>query len=154
MFGFTDTVSVFYECLVTLMVAKSDDEEALLNRAKVIMSKLRSLAEDSLVPCLSKVCFLEAEMAAVRGDAPKATTSHELAMPLSKKHGICNKGTMACERAGMIYLTLNSSSSAYQCPCRAYQCRDNWGARAKVGQLASVRDAMITRVFNKDENQN
>ena len=118
------------------MVVKSDGKkETLIEQTNVNISKLRNLSESAPMSYLNKVYFLEAEMAVVHGDASKAIANYEEAISLSKKYGLRNEEAMACERAAMFYLSLNSSSSASKHLCRAYRCYDDWGAKAKMHQL-------------------
>ena len=131
--GYAYTISIFYDCLITL--ASDDKKETLTEQVKLNISKLRHLSESAPMSYLNKVHFLEAEIAVVQGDVSEAIANYEEAISLSKKYGLCNEEAMACERAGMFFLSLNSSSSACQYLCRAYQCYDNWGAKAKMDQL-------------------
>ena len=138
--GYAYTISIFYDCLITL--ASDDKKETMIEQVKLNTSKLRNLSESAPMTYLNKVYFLEAEMAVVYGDASKAIANYEEAISLSKKYGLRNEEAMACERAAMFYLSLDSSSSASKCLCRAYRCYDDWGAKAKMHQLTKKYPAI------------
>ena len=147
--GFIHSISIFYDSLIALAMVESDDKKStLIEQVKLNASKLKSLSESAPMTYLNKVYFLEAEMAVVHGDVSKAIANYEEAISLSKKHGLRNEEAMACERAGMFYLSLNSSSSASKCLCRAYRCYDDWGAKAKMHQLTKKYPAISAQLKN------
>ena len=130
------------------MVNSDEKKETQIEQVKLNASKLRNLSESAPMSYLNKVYFLEAEMAVVHGDASKAIANYEEAISLSKKYGLRNEEAMACERAAMFYLSLNSSSSASKYLCRAYQCYDDWGAKSKMHQLIKKYPVIIAELKN------
>merc|ERR1712194_224283 len=144
--GYVYTISIFYDCLITL--ASDDKKETLTEQVKLNISKLRHLSESSPMSYLNKVHFLEAEIAAVQGDVSEAIANYEEAISLSKKYGLRNEEAMACERAAMFYLSLNSSSSASKYLFRAYRCYDDWGAKSKIHQLTKKYPKIFVEMKN------
>jgi len=135
--GFIDPTAIFYDGLISFEAATSSKEEPHIKQGKLNMSKLRNLSKNAPMNFSNKVYFLEAEMAVVHGNVPKAIENYNAAINLSKKYDILIDEALACERAGMFFLSLNSSIPASEFLLKAYRCYDDWGAKAKLHQLAT-----------------
>ena len=136
--GFLYHISFFYDCLISLSIVKPHDKnETLIQHTKMNLSKLRNLSAHAPMNYLNKVHLVEAEMAAVYGDVPKAVKNYEEAISLSKKYGILCDEAICCERAGMFFLNSGSTTTASQMLLKACRCYNDWGAKAKVHQLTN-----------------
>jgi len=146
--GILHPMSIFYDCLISLVDAvelTSNKKELILEQVRINISKLRKLSENAPTNFLNKVHFLEAEMAAVHGDVSQATKKYEEAISASKKNGFRNEEAMACERSGMFFLSLGSSSNASQSLLKSYRCYEDWGAKAKLDQLNKRYPTIFTK---------
>jgi len=134
----------FYDGLVSLALARYDENhEKWIEKAKKSISKIRMKSSHS-PNCLNKLSLLEAELAASNCDIERAEAHYIKAILLSRKFAFINEEALACERAGLFFLEMNSLEKACQYLIQSYNCYKKWGAVAKMEHLIQ------NHVFLKD----
>merc|ERR1712151_1220940 len=132
--GYTE----FYDGLVSLALARYDeDHEKWIEKANKSISEIRLKSIHS-TNCLNKLSLLEAELAAAHCDIENAEACYVKAISLSRQFEFINEEALACERAGLFFLEMNSLEKACQYLLQSYNCYKEWGAVAKMEHLIEI----------------
>jgi len=133
------SIHILYDGLVALILAKQSKEDKLLLKkiAENSISQLKNMSETAPENYRNKLHLLEAEMAAAFADELNALAHYRKSISLSKEHCFLHEEALACERAGMYFLGLNSQALAVQFLERSFECYEGWGAYAKLKHLKS-----------------
>ena len=124
-----------YEGLISLSFARRGVEiEKWSEKAKQNIMKLRDLCHDAPENFQNKYHLLEAELAAVQNNKAQAIFHYKKAICLSKKNNFVHEEALACERAGIFYLELDSQE-ATALLLQSYHGYNIWGATSKMNQL-------------------
>lgn len=125
-------VYLFYSGLVSLELAKNIDErDALVESAKESISKLKLLSDNAPMNFQNKCRLLQAELAVVVGNDQQAKVLYQESIKLSQQHGFIHEEALSCERAGLFYLNIDSSSAS-ELLKQSYKCYARWGAVEKA----------------------
>ena len=137
--SFLVSVHCFYDGLTALLAAShtryQDKRRVHLSVARKALKKLRMLGRHCSENCKNKICLLEAEFAASRGDVDKAVMLYNKSISLAQKEGFIHEEALAHERAGT---TLQSALYGKQCLLylhKALHLYQEWGAIAKVDHM-------------------
>ena len=134
----------FYACLVLLAIAKqSKKEDQIIENVKKVAEKLENISKHSPKNFRHKVYLLDAEIAVVSGDVNRVVYSFELSISLAKENRYKNDEALACERAGMFFLSQNESEKGFKFLSQACFCYNEWGATAKVDQLLRKHSSLF-----------
>jgi hypothetical protein len=83
----------------------------------------------------NKICLLEAEMAAARGDRDYACRKYGESIEAAQLAGFLNEQALACEKAGRAMMEWGDAAKAHDFLLTASSLYEQWGAFAKVEQL-------------------
>ena len=128
---------IFYlfEGLISLAFARRGLEvEKWTKRARYNILNLKKLCHDAPENFLNKYHFLQAELAAVQKNETQAIFHYKKAICLSTKNNFLHEGALACERAGIFYLELDSQEATVLL-LQSYRGYNIWGATTKMNHL-------------------
>jgi len=142
------SIHVFYDGLVASNMAKqSEDKLMWLKIAESSMLILKEMSEISPENYQNKLYLLQAEMAVAFLDESAALTHFKKAICSSKKYCFQHEEALACERAGMFSLQLESQTLATQFLEQSFDCYYAWGANTKLKHLKSKYPNILSRKF-------
>jgi hypothetical protein len=131
---FTIVLLLFFEGLASAMSSSPKHRK----RTKKTLRKLKYFARHSPSNYLNKVYFLEAEMASAAANHEQAMTNFNLSITLSQGEGLVQDQALACERAAYALVKCQRLPEANEYMQRAQALYMEWGAQAKVEQLAAL----------------
>lgn len=121
---------LFFEGLASLAMAKYEtDKKTLINVAEKNIAELRNFSQNTPQNFENKLFLMEAELAVVQNDSPKAFACFKEAIRLSRKHGFIHEEAMAYEKEGLFLLELKSLAAAHLSLRNAYNCYEKWNAK-------------------------
>jgi len=101
------------------------------------------------VNAVHMVQFVEAEIAALRGDTTGAMTSYNQCISSAARNGCLNDRALAHERAGLFCLDHDDFESAAYNLHVAVKVYQHWGANAKVDQILKEHGHLIAQGCGK-----
>jgi tetratricopeptide (TPR) repeat protein len=141
-FGTSDrALFVFYDGMIALAQHKPD--RARLQTAKRSIRAFKTWAKHCPENFLGKLCFLEAELAAVTGDFDRAHSMFTSAISLSREGGYIVQHALANERAGKYFLKRGDVAAARSYLKEAMNAYQKWGGSVKVLQLKTETSGVI-----------
>lgn len=124
---------LFYECLVSASLAKTDKLQA--KHARGLLEKIKS---DKHVTCRNfdnKIALLEAELAASRGDNDLALSKYQESVELAQRNEFTHEQALALEKAGRALLNWGDNIRGREFLESSRTLYNKWGASAKVKQV-------------------
>merc|ERR1712032_1372662 len=95
-----------------MMAKESDDKLIWMNIAEDSISKLKEMSDINPKNYINKFHLLKAEIAAALADESNALQHFRKSISLSNENCFKHEEALACERAGIFYLRLNSQQIA------------------------------------------
>jgi len=109
-----------------------------VRKAKSNLRRLRQF--NGHAPCLftNKICLLEAELAAVKGNTRAALEKFGISIALSQRQSLLHDQALACERASFFLRKLGRATEATLYLNEARTLYQEWGCVAKIRQIDEI----------------
>merc|ERR1711933_96736 len=147
-------IFILFDGLVATVFAKKGENESKWKKIALgCISKLKEMSERAPSNYLNKLYLLEAEMAAIYSGESDALQYYRKSISLSKNHCFINEEALACERAGMYFLGLNSETLGSNFIHQSFDCYRRWGATAKLQHIQSKYDYILKRKFVPNQSE-
>ena len=144
--SFQHTLFVFYDGLVYAEFAKRSKEEYYLRRIQTSIGLLQTLSTSCPQNFSHKLALLEAELVAINAESnndKSIAQSYDKAISLSKENGFIHETALACERAGITFLSSDHVDPRYY----FHQAIDSyklWGAKSKIEQIKTLYPTLLS----------
>ena len=135
---FPSMVYPFYDamaCLALLRLSDKPPDRRMLKRIKRHVRTLRKYARFGPANFAHKLSLVQAEWAALKGNHAQATDLYDVAIAQAKESGFRHELALACERAALMYQSLDKERIARTYMTDARYEYEKWGAIAKVALI-------------------
>lgn len=129
---FSGTRFKFYECLISIELARSTGNKSWRTRAKVTAKKIRNMVKDGNVNCKHMVPFIEAEFAWLQGYTNQARAAYIKITQDVDNESFIQDRALLFERAGMYFRSLGENEMAIRYLSQSCNLYAEWGAKAKT----------------------
>jgi tetratricopeptide (TPR) repeat protein len=116
-------------------IALLSTDRPRVRKAKGNLRRLKSLCQYAPELHTSKICLLEAELAAAAGNATKAMEKFHTSIALSQRQMVLHEQALACERMFLFLRKVGKVTEAINYLNEAKSLYQTWGCVAKVRQL-------------------
>lgn len=139
---------LFYFALVLLASyrkAGAGEKEALLEKAKFLLARLKHWASHSPVNFAHKCDLIEAELARTTGEIGRAMELYGRAIKGTSENGFVSEEALAYELEARFYLAMGRDDIAGVSIRKSVDCYRLWGAGRKVEDLESQFRYLLVR---------
>ena len=123
-------MELFYGGIALLSMDKPD-----VRNAKGKLRRLKGLCRHAPSLLASKICLLEAELAAAAGNATRATEKFHTSIALSQRQMVFPEQALACERMFLFLKNEGKMTEAIYYLNEAKSLYQTWGSVAKVRHI-------------------
>ncbi|MBN3925586.1 ATP-binding sensor histidine kinase [Nostoc sp. NMS4] len=144
----------FYDSLAKLAVyadASDSEQKCILDRVQANQEKMQYWAYHAPMNNSHKFYLVEAERHRVTGKYLEAMEEYDRAISLAEEHNYKNEVALAQELAAKFYLQWGKQKIAQTYLIDAYYGYVNWGAKAKVDDLAKRYPQLLTPIFQQEK---
>lgn len=124
-----------YDSLALLEMMKQRGTRQGMKTVKNHLRMFRYWANRCPENNLGKLCFIEAEVARVKGNDLEAQAKYYCAIVLARDNGILMEHALINERAGKFQIELGNRTKASELLREAFRLYKEWGGTAKVEHL-------------------
>lgn len=143
----TEMLFYFYEnmCITALYGTRNTEEKTALRKIlKKNLKLFKHLVELSEINYKHRYELLLAEYSNVTGDTDQAVKYYSEAIKTARLNKFIHDEALAWERTGMYYRSLNQLEVAQFYLSNAYKTYAKWGADAKLGQMLTHYQGLIS----------
>ncbi|MDZ8257160.1 AAA family ATPase [Nostoc sp. ChiQUE01b] len=147
-------VFYFYDSLAKLAVytdAPDSEQKCILDRVQANQEKMQYWAYHAPMNNWHKFYLVEAERHRVEGKYLEAMEEYDRAISLAEEHDYKNEVALAQELAAKFYLKWGKRKIAQTYLIDAYYGYVNWGAKAKVDDLAKRYPQLLTPISQQQK---
>ncbi|OLP15517.1 serine/threonine protein kinase [Leptolyngbya sp. 'hensonii'] len=139
----------FYDSLTVLAVAAPDPsgQSEGLKRVADNQAKLQKWAHHAPMNHSHKYDLVEAERQRVLGDRVAAMELYDRAYAQAREFRYLNDEALICELTAKFYLSWDKETIAQAYMVKAYQAYEQWGAQAKLADLAQRYPHLLTAML-------
>ncbi|MEA5625449.1 AAA family ATPase [Nostoc sp. UHCC 0251] len=144
----------FYDSLAKLAVytdAPDSEQKCILDKVQANQEKMQYWAYQAPMNNWHKFYLVEAERHRVKGNYLEAMEEYDRAISLAQEHDYKNEVALAQELAAKFYLKWDKQKIAQTYLVDAYYGYVNWGAKAKVDDLAKRYPQLLTPIFQQEK---
>ncbi len=144
----------FYDSLAKLAVytdASDSEQKCILDRVQANQEKMKYWAYHAPMNNWHKFYLVEAERHQVEGKYLEAMEEYDRAISLAQEHDYKNEVALAQELAAKFYLKWDKQKIAQTYFIDAYYGYINWGAKAKVDDLAKRYPQFLTPILQQEK---